>query len=253
MSFCNTCGEMFEGPGSYCLYHDPYSTKHSFGYNKLDFDGFPSIKYRTGQGSHGHNHHRHHQQQHHLHHPHTHHTSHKLKDYDTYDVLGRYDNSLDLVAPSDSALIQYNDQTALQPFNNYNYNYQTSNSQSHPILAAAASTFTRLTANYSINHMSFSMAPNGTKSVNVSANKDREQCSTCKKWFPDHEKLRNHMWELPSGCEVHNMCFTRDEESFHGTRCRHDRCFVKGCGSVYRKEGGWKTGVVENHVREFHL
>lgn len=48
------------------------------------------------------------------------------------------------------------------------------------------------------------------------------------------------------------MCFGKEEEYFHATSCRHDRCFVKGCGSIYRKEGGWKGSVVEAHVREWH-
>jgi hypothetical protein len=119
-------------------------------------------------------------------------------------------------------------------------------------LQAAASQFRSLADDYAINHMTFHTHNNGTKSVQVSANKDRVQCSTCKSWFPDRRRLEQHQWELQSGCEVHEMCFPRDEEYFHGTSCRHSRCFVRGCESVYRREGGWKGNVVEGHVREWH-
>lgn len=119
-------------------------------------------------------------------------------------------------------------------------------------LQAAASQFRNLADDYAINHMTFHTHNNGTKSVSVSANKDRIQCSVCKSWFPDRRRLEEHQWELPSGCEIHEMCFPREEESFHGTSCRHDRCFIRGCGSVYRREGGWKAAVIEGHVREWH-
>lgn len=48
------------------------------------------------------------------------------------------------------------------------------------------------------------------------------------------------------------MCFGQEEEHYHGTQYRHERCFVRGCTSPYRREGGWKSGVVEGHVKKWH-
>ncbi|KAF2268814.1 hypothetical protein CC78DRAFT_575800 [Lojkania enalia] len=121
-----------------------------------------------------------------------------------------------------------------------------------PTLQAAATQFQSLATDYTINNMTFHISPSGTRSIQVSANKDREQCYVCKKWFPDRRRLEQHQWELGSGCEIHEMCFSKEEEHYHGTMFRHDRCFVRGCASIYRREGGWKSGVVENHVREWH-
>ncbi|KAF2121115.1 hypothetical protein BDV96DRAFT_640521 [Lophiotrema nucula] len=119
-------------------------------------------------------------------------------------------------------------------------------------LQSAATHFRNLANDYTINNMTFHTHPNGTKSIQVSANKDRVQCSTCKQWFPDRKRLEAHQWEYVSGCEDHAVCFSREDEMWHGTSWKHDRCFVKGCESVYRREGGWKAGVVEDHVRKWH-
>ncbi|KAF2728978.1 hypothetical protein EJ04DRAFT_503174 [Polyplosphaeria fusca] len=119
-------------------------------------------------------------------------------------------------------------------------------------LQQAASQFRNLADEYAINHMTFHTHANGTKSVQVSANKDRCQCTVCKDWFPDRRRLEQHQWEQQGGCEIHELCFPSNDEHFHGTTYRHDRCFVRGCVSIYRREGGWKTSVIETHIREWH-
>lgn len=199
MPFCTTCGEVFEGLGSHCPFHNPYLFT-----NNLDSSDRDIIKYRTGHGrrhKHG-----------------------ALKYYDSYD---------------DQALVPYR-------------NPQSQIAISNHALRDTAHTFSRLTSDYAINNMTLSLHPSGTKSISVSANKDREQCPICRQWFSNSKRLDKHKWEFPSGCEVHEMCFGREEEHFHGTSWKHDRCFVKGCTSLYRMEGGWKTKVVEGHVREWH-
>lgn len=223
MPFCSSCGDVFEGRGTFCIYHNPYTFSKSH-----DTGNFPLVKYRTvGQSGR--------------------HKSHKSKDYDDmkhYDQT--YDQNYD---QNDLSVVPYQ-QTFNQNFNStYPYGSQVSSSQ---LASVAAQTFTRLTSQHAINSMTFSTSPSGMKSVAVTANKEREQCGICRKWFPDHRRLELHHWEHTSGCEVHGICFGKEEEYYHGTSWRHDRCFVKGCGSVYRKEGGWKGSVIEAHIRESH-
>lgn len=88
--------------------------------------------------------------------------------------------------------------------------------------------------------------------LSLAPNLHREQCSRCKEWFPDQKRRERHAWEYPSGCDVHEMCFGIDEEYYHGVQYRHDRCFVRECKSVYRREGGWKKEVVKDHVADWH-
>ena len=157
------------------------------------------------------------------------HKPHKHTNYDTYGNPNKYDRT------NDNSLTLFPGP-------------QTSSTALHQ----AATHFRNLADNHAINNMTFSVTSNGTKSVSVSANKDREQCAVCKKWFPDRRRLELHQWEFQSGCEVHEICFAQEEGYYHGVSYRHDRCFVRGCGSVYRREGGWKASVVEAHVREWH-
>ncbi|KAF2180053.1 hypothetical protein K469DRAFT_593836 [Zopfia rhizophila CBS 207.26] len=169
------------------------------------------------------------------------------KTYDTYNTAEPY-------YTHDASHRHYYDSPHRPHYSNYNAaslfpSPRTSNTQ----LQVAAHQFRKLADDYAINHMTFNSHPNGTRSVQVSANKDREQCSVCKKWFADHQKLELHLWEFPSGCEEHEVCFRQEEEYFHGTTYRHGRCFVRGCQSIYRREGGWKSGVVERHVRDCHF
>lgn len=54
------------------------------------------------------------------------------------------------------------------------------------------------------------------------------------------------------GCEAHGVCLREEDIGWHAAEWRHDRCFVRWCGSVYRREGGWKGTVIEGHVRGWH-
>jgi hypothetical protein len=226
MPSCLICNEWFNGHGQYCPLHNPqfYSKNkkhHSYNYD-YDYDpdydqDYPNqIRYRTGHGRHGY------------------HKPHKLKFYEAYDggnALYNAGNNMALTRLSDTAL-----------------DFAPQNLQS------TAQTFQRLTNNYAINNMRFDVDPSGTRSVSVVANKEREQCLICRKWFPNRRGLLEHkQYEFTSGCEVHNTCFGKEEEHFHGTEWKHDRCFVKGCPTPYRREGGWKTRVIEHHIRQCHL
>lgn len=113
-------------------------------------------------------------------------------------------------------------------------------------------TFTTLSHNHAISALTYTITPSGAQSLTAEANFDREQCPVCRKWFPDHQKLDDHRYEFPAGCEIHGLCLRLEDVLWHGTSERHERCFIKGCGSVYRKEGGWKAGVVEGHIRSWH-
>ncbi|KAF1993215.1 hypothetical protein P154DRAFT_625615 [Amniculicola lignicola CBS 123094] len=221
MPFCHICADGFDGHGNYCERHNTsyavtktYDTYDAYNPSKYEtVEHYPMVKHRSS-------------------HQNYHKPTYKYNDYKHNDY-NTYDNTLTYHASSSSNPIPV-------PLN-------TSN-----IVAATASTFRSLATDYTINSLSLSISPSGTKSILVTANKDRIQCPVCKEWFPDHQRLDMHHYEYPSGCEVHQTCFGREEELWHGTSCRHERCFVKGCSSVYRREGGWKRGVVEDHVREWH-
>ncbi|KAH7130300.1 hypothetical protein B0J11DRAFT_248692 [Dendryphion nanum] len=225
MPYCISCGDAFTGPGSLCVFHNPtaFSKTQMDTYNKYDNNNLPLIKYRTsGQGSR--------------------HKPHKHREYENFNY---YDQSIE------QTFDQFHDTNdlSLAP---YYHNHTNDHQHSPSHLNHAAQTFTRLTSQHAINSLTLTSTPAGLKTISVIPNKDREQCPVCRKWFPDAERLRMHRWEYSSGCEVHGICFGREEEAFHASKCRHDRCFVKGCPSLYRKEGGWKGSVVEGHVKEWH-
>ena len=39
----------------------------------------------------------------------------------------------------------------------------------------------------------------------------------------------------------------------HAEEERHERCFVRGCPSEYRKKSGWRGRAIEYHVRRLHV
>lgn len=121
-----------------------------------------------------------------------------------------------------------------------------------PLAYTLAQSFTTLQDTHVIASLSYSVTPSGTQTLIAEANLDREQCTICYSWFPNNQKLDHHQRANPLGCETHGVCMPMEDALWHGTKERHERCFVKGCGSVYRKEGGWKAGVVEGHVRAWH-
>jgi hypothetical protein len=154
----------------------------------------------------------------------------------------RFANTHDPYNDNTNALVRYNHSgNSIQPYN-------TTTALAQPLVA----TFTTLSHAHAISSLTYSISPQGAHSLSAEANFEREQCSVCRKWFPDHQKLQYHHREFPVGCEEHGICLREEDVQWHGNRERHERCFVRGCGSVYRREGGWKGVVVERHVREWH-
>jgi hypothetical protein len=113
-------------------------------------------------------------------------------------------------------------------------------------------TFKALSPTHAISSLTYSFTPNGGQSLTAQANFDREKCMVCDTWFPDGQKLESHQWEFSVGCQEHGVCMREEDVQWHGTSERHERCFVRGCHSVYRKEGGWKGGVIKEHVVSWH-
>lgn len=223
MSFCARCGSYFEGRGSLCARHSPmhFSNDESHRYAVQAYVQKPHRSGRRSRSVDGHRELRH------------------IKQYDTYGYRPRHRTNDEL------ALI-----TLPSPHAHHSHQHHEHDNHSSPKTLAKA--FNHLTNTHAISSMTLHNTPDGTSTLTITANQNREQCPTCYMWFPDRQHLNVHTWELPSGCEEHGMCFSSDEEAFHGTAWRHDRCFVKGCQSVYRKEGGWKAGVVEKHIKQWH-
>lgn len=121
-----------------------------------------------------------------------------------------------------------------------------------PLAYTLAQSFAALQDTHIIHSVTYSVTPSGAQSLNVEANLDREQCFVCRVWFASRDKLDQHRWEHPVGCEIHGVCLRNEDVLWHGLDERHDRCFVKGCGSQFRAEGSWRTGAVERHIKGCH-
>jgi hypothetical protein len=147
---------------------------------------------------------------------------------------------------------RYNDTAnGLVPYSNHAHTtqrYNVNTSLAQPLV----STFETLSQDHAISSLTYSISPQGDHSLSARANFEREQCTICREWFPDQQRLECHQHEFPVGCGQHGVCLRQEDVQWHGNRERHERCFVRGCGSIYRKEGGWKGVVVERHVREWH-
>jgi hypothetical protein len=141
----------------------------------------------------------------------------------------------------------YNNSHALALHNQYGMSPMDS-SLAQPL----AQSFATLQSTHVIASLTYTITPHGIQTLKAEANLEREQCTVCGTWFPNHQKLESHQWDFPVGCEVHGVCMRMEDVQWHGTSERHERCFVRGCQSVYRKEGGWRAGVVEGHVRGWH-
>ncbi|KAF1943045.1 hypothetical protein EJ02DRAFT_152667 [Clathrospora elynae] len=217
MPYCIICGVRFKGRGKHCGLHNNYhlTIRHHDHYNhnhNSDSTDPSSIRFRTGG----------------RHQPRT------LRfATDSHDTYGG----------------QYNDTSALVP---YSPNPLPTTNLSAALAQPLVQTFATLSHAHAISSLTYSVAPNGSQSLKAEANFEREQCTVCRKWFPDHQKLETHQWEFSIGCEEHGVCLRREDVLWHGTRVRHERCFIRGCGSVYRLEGGWKWVAAEVHVRKWH-
>ena len=158
----------------------------------------------------------------------------------------------------DLEVYQQQPQDHHEPKHQHQYQHRHHHHQDQPIIPtsyikAATTEFHYLAPNHAITRLTATLHPNGTRSLTLEANLDREQCPTCKTWFASREKLDVHTWEYAYGCAEHELCFrSKEDEFFHGVSWRHNRCFVRGCESLMRREGGWKWGQVRRHVRDVH-
>lgn len=225
MPCCITCGARFQGRGSQCALHNRtyhhrnprWQDNYNYNYSSDSTDP-SSIQYLRATQRRTR--------------PRTLRFASNTYDTTTYDQYNNSNNN--------------NLTTALVPYNHHSGTAETS------LAAPLVQTFTTLSHSHAISSLTYSITPQGSQSLTASANFDREQCPVCKKWFPDQSKLEFHQWEFPVGCDVHGVCLRAEDVMWHGTRERHERCFVRGCGSVYRREGGWRGGVVEGHVKGWH-
>lgn len=184
---------------------------------------------------------------------------------------GRYNYSSDSTDPSSvwfsaagsrcrrHRTLRFADQQEYHDSHNALVRSNTNRNAHQPLLLSSAlaqpliQVFSALTDTHAIASVRYSVNPStGTHSLTAEANFDREQCAVCQAWFPDHEKLLHHQMEFQVGCEECYVCLRLEDTLWHAKAVRHERCFVRGCGSVYRKEGGWKAAVVERHVWERH-
>lgn len=88
--------------------------------------------------------------------------------------------------------------------------------------------------------------------VTFHANKDREQCGTCEKWFPHRRQLDRHKGDKPIGCSACRQCFAKDDILIHASTQRHFRCFVPGCKDMLRLKTASSNYEVETHVQKAH-
>lgn len=215
MPYCVTCATRFKGGGTYCAIHKPFRSSNGYqdNYNYSSDSTDPSsIRYRADYRR----------------------RPRSLpfaNIYGTRHSHGQYNRSSNALVRYEHGATTYANAALAQPL---------------------ANAFTTLSHAHAISSVTYSVTPSGVQTLAAEANFEREQCNVCMQWFPDHQKLENHQWEFPVGCEAHGMCMRVEDAQWHGTSSKHERCFVRGCGSIYRREGGWKGSVVEGHVRSWH-
>jgi hypothetical protein len=216
MPHCAICSTRIYGPGHYCTLHKPKPRRsHTKEYYNYSSDStYPgNTHFRTSAGTAG----TVAWQRHHHHDP-----------QDSHSALALYNQPYDGPATLEVPALDM------------------------PLAYTLAQSFAALQDTHIIHSVTYSVTPAGAQALNVEANLDREQCLICHVWFASREKLNQHRWEYPVGCELHGVCLRSEDVLWHGTDKRHDRCFVKGCGSHFRTEGNWRTGAVERHVRGYH-
>lgn len=213
MPYCTTCGVYFDGRGTHCTLHNPYLQAYTA--RPSSAADIRRIGYRTGT------------------------TPRPRKRFQ----LG-YSSSSDSLAEHDArnTLVRYTPAGAVAPYAD----------AIPPPSSPLASAFTLLTHANALTSLTYSVSPHGTHSIIATANPEREQCPVCLQFFPDRRRLDAHLWEFPIGCELHSVCMREEDVEWHAVGERHERCFVKDCRSVYRREGGWKRSVVLDHVRDWH-
>ncbi|KAH7398212.1 hypothetical protein BKA66DRAFT_437293 [Pyrenochaeta sp. MPI-SDFR-AT-0127] len=212
MPYCITCAARFKGGGIHCAIHNPYRS----GNRHQDTQNYSSDSTNPSSIRYRADYRR---------------RSRNLRFENTRDLYDHYNNTPNALVRYEHGVTTNVDAALAQPL---------------------AYAFTTLSHAHAISSVTYSVTPSGVQTLAAEANFEREQCTVCRQWFPDHEKLQNHQWEFPVGCEVHGLCMRAEDAQWHGTSERHERCFVRGCESVYRREGGWKGSVVEGHIRGWH-
>lgn len=229
MQYCNTCGGPFQGRGRHCSSHDqtrryPYNLHERFNYNTDSTDP---------EGNHTRRH--------------TLRNRPRVTRFADDDVNNYYNNRGD---QEDYHIHEDHDRqrnlVRYRRGNSNNNNVNTSLTQ--PLVQ----TFRTLSRGHEIRSMTYTQFPHGVSSVQADANTEREQCDICSSWFPDHRKLMYHQQEYSAGCEEHGICIRPEDAIYHATREKHNRCFLRGCSYVYRREGDWKPGFVREHVKSAH-
>ncbi|KAF1964475.1 hypothetical protein BU23DRAFT_561918 [Bimuria novae-zelandiae CBS 107.79] len=241
MPYCTVCSAHFTGRGSYCTHHNPYVQTY---YNTSDSNG---IRYRTGSNLALTKHH----------HPHRSRKPFAIGFRDSHDALERYrphtsSNALALTGYHSPISHHYLD----EDYDNYSHSHGY-NRRTDPLLSASnlkplGYAFERLSAAHAITQLTYAIDIHGTRSVTATANPEREQCTSCGIFVPDRMRLLGHYADFPVQCEAHGVCLRWEDVLVHADEEMHERCFVRGCRSVYRAEGGWKGSVVEGHVRGMH-
>jgi hypothetical protein len=213
MPACTICGVRIRGLGSRCAQHR-YTGRRYDEYNYSSDSTDPRSTYhRTGTGTRA---------------RHAHFA-------DNQDIYGQYDIS--------NALVRY------RTHGNAHQSISHPNELAKPLVHV----FDRFSNSHAIASVQYSANPSsGDYSLSAQANLDREQCTNCLQWFPDRLKLQYHQQEFPVECEQCNVCLRGDNIAYHATNVEHDRCFVRTCGSDYRRLGNWKHRYVERHVLARH-
>jgi hypothetical protein len=126
-------------------------------------------------------------------------------------------------------------------------------SQSTDLAQSVVQVFDTSSTTHAIAAAEYSVNPStGAYSFSAQANLDREQCTVCRLWFPNHYKLECHQLDFPIGCEECGVCLRRDSVAWHADMEKHERCFVRECVSGFRVFGNWKYRFVKRHILETH-
>ncbi|KAF2451490.1 hypothetical protein P171DRAFT_401055 [Karstenula rhodostoma CBS 690.94] len=221
MPFCTVCSVPFNGRGSHCAHHKTY-------YGASDSN---AINYRTRTLLHD---------------------SHRPRKPLQIGFRGSHDALVPYrpYASSNSLALAGFDPEPSHDYEGFSYKHD-----GDPVLSSLKPlgyAFEQLSSMHAVTQLTYSVDAHGTRSVTATANPEREQCTNCGAFFADFHRLKGHYADYPVQCDVHGVCLRLDDVLVHADEERHERCFVRGCRSVYRLEGGWKGSVVEGHVRGIH-
>lgn len=233
MPYCMRCRASFRGPGRYCGRHGinegrdrryPYNAYEHFNYNSDSTDpagGHMRSRQRDPPS--------------------------RMRFADEHGGQDMYESNDNYASRGDHNLGGRHDRrTGVIRYGHGDFNVDTSLHQ--PLVY----TFNTLSRAHAIRSMTYNVSPLGDRSVTAEANMEREMCHICKHWFPDHERLEYHQQEFSAGCEEHRKCMRPEDAMYHASREKHDRCFVRGCYSAFRREGDWRASAIVEHIGKYH-